>query len=194
MRQNYKAFTLDYKGLAESLQTPCGICEGISVEDLSKRVNHPPVTQVTAIWDTGAEMSSVSETIIQSMGLVPVGRARNYTAGGEIDVNIYVINILLPCDVNFAMIPVTGNDLGDADMLIGMDIISQGDFSITNVGGMTTFSFRIPSIERIDYVNPSLASLPVTNPNQIVQSGKIGRNDPCPCGSGKKYKNCHGRV
>ncbi len=27
-----------------------------------------------------------------------------------------------------------------------------------------------------------------------VQSGpKIGRNDPCPCGSGKKYKNCHGK-
>jgi len=27
-----------------------------------------------------------------------------------------------------------------------------------------------------------------------VQSGpKIGRNDPCPCGSGKKYKQCHGR-
>lgn len=23
--------------------------------------------------------------------------------------------------------------------------------------------------------------------------GKVGRNDPCPCGSGKKYKNCHGR-
>ena len=22
---------------------------------------------------------------------------------------------------------------------------------------------------------------------------KIGRNDPCPCGSGKKYKSCHGR-
>ena len=22
---------------------------------------------------------------------------------------------------------------------------------------------------------------------------KAGRNDPCPCGSGKKYKNCHGR-
>ena len=28
----------------------------------------------------------------------------------------------------------------------------------------------------------------------IVNDGpKIGRNDPCPCGSGKKYKNCHGR-
>jgi preprotein translocase subunit SecA len=22
---------------------------------------------------------------------------------------------------------------------------------------------------------------------------KVGRNDPCPCGSNKKYKNCHGR-
>ena len=26
-----------------------------------------------------------------------------------------------------------------------------------------------------------------------AKSKKIGRNDPCPCGSGKKYKNCHGR-
>ena len=23
---------------------------------------------------------------------------------------------------------------------------------------------------------------------------KVGRNDPCPCGSGKKYKACHGRL
>ncbi|HCX96453.1 MAG TPA: preprotein translocase subunit SecA, partial [Spirochaetaceae bacterium] len=27
----------------------------------------------------------------------------------------------------------------------------------------------------------------------IRQGQKIGRNDPCPCGSGKKYKHCHGR-
>ena len=28
----------------------------------------------------------------------------------------------------------------------------------------------------------------------IVKGKKIGRNDPCPCGSGKKYKNCCGRT
>jgi preprotein translocase subunit SecA len=28
---------------------------------------------------------------------------------------------------------------------------------------------------------------------QIVNANKIGRNDPCPCGSGKKYKACHGK-
>ena len=27
----------------------------------------------------------------------------------------------------------------------------------------------------------------------LVAAPKVGRNDPCPCGSGKKYKNCHGR-
>jgi preprotein translocase subunit SecA len=30
-------------------------------------------------------------------------------------------------------------------------------------------------------------------PMQKITGKKIGRNDPCPCGSGKKYKNCHGR-
>ena len=28
--------------------------------------------------------------------------------------------------------------------------------------------------------------------NKTIISKKIGRNDPCPCGSGKKYKICHG--
>jgi len=23
---------------------------------------------------------------------------------------------------------------------------------------------------------------------------KVGRNDPCPCGSGKKFKQCHGKL
>ena len=35
-----------------------------------------------------------------------------------------------------------------------------------------------------------------SQPNQPVVNSdpKVGRNDPCPCGSGKKYKNCHGRL
>ena len=28
---------------------------------------------------------------------------------------------------------------------------------------------------------------------QIINDNKIGRNDLCPCGSGKKYKKCHGQ-
>jgi preprotein translocase subunit SecA len=32
------------------------------------------------------------------------------------------------------------------------------------------------------------------DPQDPTTWGKVGRNDPCPCGSGKKYKHCHGRF
>ncbi len=28
----------------------------------------------------------------------------------------------------------------------------------------------------------------------VVTSDKVGRNEPCPCGSGKKFKKCHGEA
>jgi preprotein translocase subunit SecA len=31
------------------------------------------------------------------------------------------------------------------------------------------------------------------DPNNPATWGKVARNDKCPCGSGKKYKHCHGR-
>ena len=34
---------------------------------------------------------------------------------------------------------------------------------------------------------PSLRKSVVTSPRSVL---KVGRNDPCPCGSGKKYKDC----
>ncbi|MBC8033652.1 MAG: SEC-C domain-containing protein [Chitinophagaceae bacterium] len=43
-----------------------------------------------------------------------------------------------------------------------------------------------------DYFDPSEGGAGVKQ--EPVKVGiKIGRNDPCPCGSGKKYKQCHGR-
>jgi preprotein translocase subunit SecA len=32
------------------------------------------------------------------------------------------------------------------------------------------------------------------DPKNPATWGKVQRNAPCPCGSGKKYKHCHGRV
>ena len=33
------------------------------------------------------------------------------------------------------------------------------------------------------------------SPEALSEQGlRVGRNDPCPCGSGKKYKQCHGRL
>ena len=41
-----------------------------------------------------------------------------------------------------------------------------------------------------DYYDPSGAAV---KQEPIKVGPKVGRNDPCPCGSGKKYKNCHGK-
>ncbi|GMR20916.1 MAG: preprotein translocase subunit SecA [Gammaproteobacteria bacterium] len=60
-----------------------------------------------------------------------------------------------------------------------------------------------PDESHMQYSHPELGQpqLPEENApaavdnKPIVRSGrKIGRNEPCPCGSGKKYKHCHGRV
>jgi preprotein translocase subunit SecA len=37
--------------------------------------------------------------------------------------------------------------------------------------------------------------IPSEAPHTFVRTGrKVGRNEPCPCGSGKKYKQCHGKL
>jgi preprotein translocase subunit SecA len=43
---------------------------------------------------------------------------------------------------------------------------------------------------------PSQPRAPQAGKTQPIKRDhpKVGRNDPCPCGSGKKYKNCHGAV
>ncbi len=49
-----------------------------------------------------------------------------------------------------------------------------------------------------DEAEPATATAAVSEeqkPQPFVRPGeKIGRNDPCPCGSGKKYKQCHGKL
>jgi preprotein translocase subunit SecA len=41
----------------------------------------------------------------------------------------------------------------------------------------------------------ALAAAAARKPSPMVRATeKIGRNDPCPCGSGKKYKHCHGKL
>jgi preprotein translocase subunit SecA len=40
----------------------------------------------------------------------------------------------------------------------------------------------------------AVAAITPPPPPMVEEGHKIGRNDPCPCGSGKKYKQCHGRL
>ena len=55
---------------------------------------------------------------------------------------------------------------------------------------------RIPEMAGADpYGSAATGFEPVAGTdNAPANWGKIGRNEPCPCGSGKKYKHCHGKV
>ncbi|MBQ1831746.1 MAG: SEC-C domain-containing protein, partial [Bacteroidales bacterium] len=62
------------------------------------------------------------------------------------------------------------------------DVVTEGHEKRSDMSRMQT--------SRPDLLTNS--SEPKTNAPIHVEK-KVGRNDPCPCGSGKKYKNCHGK-
>ena len=52
-------------------------------------------------------------------------------------------------------------------------------------------------LSNITYTHPDEDGKPVTeaDPTSVAaELPRVGRNDPCPCGSGQKYKNCHGKL
>jgi preprotein translocase subunit SecA len=56
-----------------------------------------------------------------------------------------------------------------------------------------------PALENVQYhhadYDEALAASPDKTPLPAQRNlTKVGRNDPCPCGSGRKYKHCHGRL
>jgi predicted aspartyl protease len=186
MIERAKAFTARANGIARVLLSDCGICEAF---DPLKGGKHPEVKQFKAIWDTGATNTVITKKVISALGLKPVGKTKVKHANGEAVVNQYYVNIFLPNQVAFKFILVTEGVLGDVDVLIGMDIITKGDFAVTNFGGKTTFSFRVPSLNEIDLITDTV----VRETRPVIAKKVPGRNDLCDCGSGKKYKHCHGR-
>ncbi|HEY3680788.1 MAG TPA: SEC-C metal-binding domain-containing protein, partial [Bradyrhizobium sp.] len=50
--------------------------------------------------------------------------------------------------------------------------------------------------DELAFANASLVPAASANrdPKNPATWGKVGRNEDCPCGSGKKYKHCHGRY
>lgn len=55
-------------------------------------------------------------------------------------------------------------------------------------GAKLSGASEVSALHQLTHQNES-----ASNPATIVNTKKAGRNDPCPCGSGKKYKKCHGK-
>ena len=121
---------------------------------------------IKAIWDTGATGSVISQNVAKTLGLIVSGYAVVNTANGQATQKTYTVDIGLPNKVLIQNVLVTEVDslTAGCDALIGMDIITLGDFSITNHKGTTCMSFRFPSCHEIDYVtNPTFGITSLKN-------------------------------
>jgi preprotein translocase subunit SecA len=58
---------------------------------------------------------------------------------------------------------------------------------------MSKYSTQKSDMQEISRRRSPEAAQPPQRVQPVRVEKKVGRNDPCPCGSGKKYKNCHGK-
>ena len=123
--------------------------------------------QALAQWDTGATNTCISEEVAQTYNLKPISFAQSKTPSGTFTASLYLIDIILNNEVIFPKWTVMGSKIGaqGIDILIGMDIISKGDFAISNFNGKTHFSFRLPSQEDVDYKQNFLCEIAATKEN-----------------------------
>jgi hypothetical protein len=114
-----------------------------------------PITIISfkGIWDTGATGSVITKNVVDKLQLKVTGQKLvNHAQGSDMS-NTYLVNLSLPMDVTIPNITVTEGKLpSGVDLLIGMDIITLGDFSITNKDKNTVMTFRIPSVDCHDFI------------------------------------------
>jgi predicted aspartyl protease len=154
------------------------------IESIHNRQNN---IEIKALWDTGATCSMITQEVAIKLNLKPISKTFISTPSHKnTSCNVYLINLYLPNQTMFPNLNVTEGVLNGCDMLVGMDVIYNGDFIVSNFNGKTAFTFRMPSLMKFDFIKESYLQ-PKKN-----ESPKIGRNALCPCGSGKKYKYCCG--
>jgi predicted aspartyl protease len=136
------AFRQEYQNLSFRLITDAEIFVDSSAGPGRKGV------KVRALWDTGASGTVITPEVSRELNLVPIDRVKVAGVNSVSIANVAQVSIGLPNQIMVEDINVMICDLKqDFDLLIGMNIILLGDFSISNGAGKTLFSFAIPSFK-----------------------------------------------
>jgi len=133
------AFKNEFANLTLRLTTEAEISD---ISQSTKKI------KVRALWDTGAMLSAITPEAARRLKLVPFNRIKVNGINNTSLADMVKVCIKLPnmVDVNNTNVTVC-NLVKDVDLLIGMDIIKLGDFSISNGAGKTLFTFAIPPFE-----------------------------------------------
>lgn len=134
-----KSFSVAYLGLSTVITTNARISK------------EGKIVSVNAKWDTGAVKTCITEKVVGALGLSPLYKKVYYGVFSEMETDVYQVDINFAGGILFENVEVVlvPSELRAEDVIVGMDIISQGDFVISNHGNGTVFSFRTPSPETI---------------------------------------------
>lgn len=109
--------------------------------------------EVKALWDTGATHSAVSDRLATHLNLPLEDFVTVFTAAGIHRTPIYPIRLCLSNKAavfeELEAVEFSYSEEDGCDFIIGMDVMTQGDLSITNFEGKTVLSFRIPSLAKV---------------------------------------------
>lgn len=143
------AFTQRFPSIVDSVVTECYVYSSVDFIE-GHKVKRLKLDR--SLWDTGASSSLISKAAADALGLVPIGKSEisGVNAGVEFK-RTYLIHVGLPTGDVVTNVLVSEFNGEDYDLIIGMDIIQNGDFAVTNVNDITAFSFRIPSRKEIDF-------------------------------------------
>ena len=143
------SYTKRFQGIASALITPCAI--SASWDRLEEKPE-PVAVRYQCLWDTGATISAITKRVATDLGLATEALIPIQHAGGvSVDVPQHYVNLQLPGGMLIVGRAVAQLPLASFDVIVGMDIISRGDFAISNFDGVTTFTFRIPSVAELDF-------------------------------------------
>ena len=142
-----RAFTRTYANIRNQIYSTVRVTSNFTTDGIEREADN-----LYAVWDTGAMVTCISDTVAHKLGLISVGKVNLLGIDGGSIKDKYILNLFLPNGVSFNGLTVNEGKLDDIDLLIGMDIISQGDFAISNYKGQTVFSYRKPSENILDFV------------------------------------------
>jgi hypothetical protein len=161
MRKNipYRGFIQLHDGHINELISPVSIMPILQTGEV---LRDTPV-KVFALWDTGATVTCMKPALWDYLKPYPLDTASSTVLsgiGGNVFANSTLVHIFLTDNFEMIYCQVYALDFpGDADLLIGMDIIGMGDFAVCNTDNKTSFSFAMPPFpDRIDLADKADAA------------------------------------
>ena len=97
-----------------------------------------------AVWDTGSTTTILSHKLIEQLQTESFRNGDMTGIGGDVSSDTYLVHVAPPTDEVITYIEVMAYDFEDYEAIIGMDVITYGDFQISSIGGKTKFSFKLP--------------------------------------------------